>query len=249
MCLERCGDTAADIAAQLAQLAANASSFSAVQFEAFNLGPGGALVVNNLTDPGPAVRALGLEAWAMVSSYPYPPQLLGWMRQLFASPQAFIAACVAQVEARQLAGINVDLEPGGGGSSPAPTPQDALDYAAFLSKLAAALHAKGARLSVAAAGWSPIWNLPALGASGVDLVEWMGTYTANLTLWRAQLEEAVAAVPADKLVVGLEAGAIDAAGLALRLEPLQAAGVRRLGVWRMGIPPQWWPFLDAWRRG
>ena len=248
MCLERCGDSAADIAAQLEQLAANASSFSAVQFEAFNLGPNGSLVVNGLTDVGPAVRALGLEAWAMVSSFPYPPQILEWMRALFVAPDAFISACVAEVQARKLAGLHVDMEPGGGGGGPTPTPQDALDYAAFLSKLASALHAKGRRLSVAAAGWSNIWNLTALGSSGVDLVEFMGTYTANFTTWKRQLDEVVAAVPLEKLVVGLETGVIDAAELALRLEPLRAANVRKLGVWRLGIPVDWWAFLDAWRK-
>jgi len=249
MCLERCGDSPADIAAQLAQLAANASSFNAVQFEAFNLGPNGTLVVNGLTDVGPAVRALGLEAWAMVSSFPYPPQFLYWMRALFAAPDGFIAACVAEVEARALAGLHIDLEPGGGGGRPSATPQDALDYAAFLSALAAALHAKGARLSVAAASWSPIWNLTALGASGVDLVEFMGTYTHDFATWEAQLAEAVAAVPLDKLVVGLETGVVNATELQLRLAPLKRANVRKLGVWRLGVPEEWWPFLDAWRRG
>ena len=31
-----------------------------------------------------------------LSSYPYPPDFLAWMRQLFANPQPFIDACIQQ---------------------------------------------------------------------------------------------------------------------------------------------------------
>ncbi len=48
MCLERCGGNESSIDANIQQIASN-SIVSAAAFELFNLGPNGALVVNNLT--------------------------------------------------------------------------------------------------------------------------------------------------------------------------------------------------------
>ena len=246
MCLERCGDSADDIDAQFAQLSANLSVFTAVQYEAYNLGPASALVANNLSDVGPRIGALGLERWAMVSSYPYPPEFLSYMRAVFAAPAPFIAACLAEGKGKNLSGFNIDWEPPSGKGAPVPTPQDAADYAAFLSALARALHAGGMKVSVAAATWSPIWNLTALGASEVDFVATMGTYTAKFETWDEQLAEALAAIPLPKLIVGLETGNVNATGLAQRLTALQAADVRQLGLWRLPVPAEYWPFLRAW---
>jgi hypothetical protein len=89
----------------------------------FNLGPNSTLVLNNLTNVVDDIKAMDLEAWPMVSSYPYafihlsrleysilfkslrgnfqsflrryPPQFLDWMRQVFANPEPFFEACVA----------------------------------------------------------------------------------------------------------------------------------------------------------
>ena len=85
LCLERCGDSSADIAAQLAQLAGpHRADFTAASFELFNLGPNSTLIVNNLTAVAAQLSALGLQTHAMVSSFPYPPEFLTWMRQVFA---------------------------------------------------------------------------------------------------------------------------------------------------------------------
>jgi hypothetical protein len=107
LCLERCGDNSSDIAEQVRQLQVNSSVFTGASFELFNLGPNATLVVNNLTRVGPAIRAAGLEAWAMVSSYPYPPEFLFYMREVFSSPDQFLADLVAAAAAYDLTGIDV----------------------------------------------------------------------------------------------------------------------------------------------
>ena len=206
LCLERCGDNATAIAAQVQQLADNVDLFTGAAFELFNLGPNSTLILNNLTRVSAGLAASGLrQRHAMVSSYPYPPQFLTWMREVFATPGPFIAAAIAALKAdASLTGFNVDWEPQGGGG-PQPHAGDALAYAAFLDTFAKALHAAGDyQLSVAVATWSPIWNLTALGKTDVDLIASMGTYTGNFAVWKAQLADLLDAVPASKAVVGLE---------------------------------------------
>lgn len=246
MCLERCGDNASQIAFEVEQVTQNASVFTGVAFEDFNLGPNSTLVYNNLTQVAPAIRAAELQPIAMVSSYPYPPQFLDYMRDVFASPQAFIAACLSAARAQGLAGFNVDWEPQAGET---PTPQDAADYAAFLSTFTAAMHAEGLVVSVDVATWSPIWDIPAIAASGVDLVVTMSTYTDDWETWQQELAYFIGAVPRARLVVGLETvrdsdnEPYTTAQLAQRFSALATAGVVQIAVWRSPIPDNWWPFL------
>ena len=155
MCLERCGHSADEIALQLHQLDVNRTVFTDVAFELYNRGPNSSLVVNNLTRVDAALARLGLRTHAMVSSYPYPPEFLLWMRQLFASPQPFIDALIADVTARGISGVNIDWEPVSGAGAPNVTAQDSIDYAAFLDQLTVALHARGILASVDVATWSP----------------------------------------------------------------------------------------------
>jgi hypothetical protein len=82
ICLERCGDNSTDIAAQLHQFAVNGSVLNAASFEDYNLGANSQLIKNNLTQVALPLKKLGISTWAMVSSYPYPPEFLTWMRQV-----------------------------------------------------------------------------------------------------------------------------------------------------------------------
>lgn len=184
----------------------------------------------------------------MVSSYPYPPQFLDYMRAVFAAPGPFIAACLEAAAAQKLAGFNIDWEPQTGET---PTPQDAADYAAFLGTFSSAMHAAGLVVSVDVATWSPIWDVPAIAASGVDLVATMSTYTANWTTWQEELAYFVSVVPPARLVVGLETvrdsdnQPYTTAELEQRFVALAAAGASQVAVWRSPIPDNWWPFLRA----
>jgi spore germination protein YaaH len=247
-CLERCGDNSSQISNEIRQVEENASVFSAVAFEDFNLGPNSTLVVNNLTQVAAAIREAGLAPFAMVSSYPYPPQFLDYMRAVFSAPEPFIAACLEAAAMQGLAGFNIDWEPQTG---EAPTPADAADYAAFLGKFSSAMHAAGLVVSVDVATWSPIWDVPAIAASGVDLIATMSTYTANWTTWQAELAYFVSVVPAAHLVIGLETvrdsdnEPYTTAELAQRFGALAAAGASQVAIWRSPIPDNWWPFLRA----
>lgn len=42
------------------------------------------------------ISAMGTRTQAMVSSYPYPPQFLDWMREVFVNPDPFIDAAITQ---------------------------------------------------------------------------------------------------------------------------------------------------------
>lgn len=108
-CLERCQDTNADIENGLEQVAQlkEKGCLASVAFELYNLGPNGTLVTNKLTPIGPRLVALGVEAIPMISSFPYPPQFLEWMRQLWTSQQmgdAFLAQLKSEAEANGWSG-------------------------------------------------------------------------------------------------------------------------------------------------
>jgi hypothetical protein len=188
----------------------------------------------------------------MVSSFPYPPQFLGYMREVFANPQPFIAACIAAAAENNLTGYNIDWEPTDGGG--VPTAADAAAYTAFLTLFSDAMHAAGLLTSVDVATWSPIWDLPLLAKTSVDYVMTMNTYTGNDDLFISGLDAVVKAIPASKLCVGLETTNDDSvpAGLpfndtavALRFEALSARGLDRVAIWRTGIPDNFWPYLKA----
>ena len=247
LCLERCGDTAAEIAADVAQFQDHAI-LNVASFELYNLGPQSTLVVNNLTRVATPLNKMGVLTLAMVSSYPYPPQFLSYMREVFANPGPFIDAVVASAAANGLSGINVDWEPP---SSDKPTAQDAADYAAFLDTLAKALHAHGLLVTVDVATWSAIWDLAAIGRTDVDGIFTMNTYTDGDALWLKELAVVVDAIPLSKLVVGLETThssdgkPYNQTDLALRFTAMKSAGVRRVGLWASPVPDLFWPFLAA----
>ena len=40
------------------------------------------------------LRSFGIQTQAMISSYPYPPEFIDWMRFVFKNPDEFIATAV-----------------------------------------------------------------------------------------------------------------------------------------------------------
>lgn len=200
MCLQRCNETVEDIEANLAQLKALRPCLAAVSFERYNLGANGTLVLNSDLYPvGPRVAALGLETWPMISSYPYPPQFLSWMRQLWSDSDAnarFVASLRTEAAAHGWTGYQVDWEP-----TATATPDDAAEYAHYLADLSARMAPTLIRPTVAS--WNAIWNLTALSEAGLSVIT-MGTYATNLTTFAHQLNAAALAFPAARLGVGLE---------------------------------------------
>ena len=96
-------------------------------------------------------------------------------------------------------GWNLDWEPTGNDI----TVEDGINYAKFIDAFAKNLHTQGQTLSVDVATWSPVWNYTAIGASKVDTIISMGTYTSDDSSYVNQLQLLVdaAGVRAD---VGLE---------------------------------------------
>lgn len=247
MCLERCGRNSSEINANIQQIANNLDLISAVAFERFNLGPGGTLVLNNLTNILPVVQDLGLTSFAMISSYPYPPDFIDYMRVVFQNSQPFIATAVKTCVLYGIDGLNVDWEPTTG-----VTEADGVAYADFLSGFADGMHAAGKILSVDVATWTPLWNLTLLANTSVDLFMTMQTYTDNFTYFSADLMSAVSIFPPTKLVVGLETVRpsdnlpYTTTQMAERFQLLVELGVQGLAIWDSPIPLLWFPFLKSW---
>jgi len=242
MCLERCGANSSDIARSLQEIEDHLALLPAVSFEMFNLGPNSTLVLNNLTRVNQQLSAMGVETYPMISSWPYPKAFIDWMRQLFANPEPFIAAAVAQAQLNNFSGFNVDFEP-----TVTATAEDAINYAAFLTTFADALHAQGKRLTVDVALWNPIWNYTLLSQSSVDRVMIMGTYAVNDTIFMEQFMAAYSSIALSKLGIGLETDNANysQADLSLRFEALTKFGIQELDLWRMDIPDPWWPFIRS----
>jgi len=67
MCLQRCGDSMANITAQLLQLNDHRDIITAVAFEKYNLGPNSTLIsAPELADVLPTIQKMGFKSWAMV---------------------------------------------------------------------------------------------------------------------------------------------------------------------------------------
>lgn len=242
MCLERCGDTKEDIDDQLKQIHDRKILLSGVSFELYNLGPNSSLLINNLTSVGPTIKKLNLETFPMISSYPYPPEFLDWMRQVFKNPENFFNQAIDQLKQTGFTGYNVDWEP----TSKA-TKQDALDYANFLDSFAKKLHSVGAKLNVDVATWSDIWDWNALAKTQLDSIFIMSTYTKNFTLYEKFLKEGIDSIGSNKLGVGLECDTKKYTDkeLQARFTLLKHYGVQEIDIWRMGIPETWWSFIES----
>lgn len=244
-CLERCGGTPETIQRTYEQIANHTDTLTAVSFERYNLGPDGSLVLNNLTNVGPWLQELGVETWPMVSSYPYPPEFILYMREVFSNPEPFIDQLVAEGKENGYTGWNIDWEPSVGGSS-----ADAKPYADFLTLAANTLHQHDLKLSVDFATWSPIWNVTLLGETTVDYLLDMSTYTNSDESFLDGVQTAVDAIPLDMLGIGVmvtnaATGAFMPPNeIEWRLETIAAYDVPQVAIWMEPLLPFWFPMLE-----
>ena len=79
----------------------------------------------------------------MVSSYPYPPQFIVWMREVFKNPQPFIDSCISEAQYYGYTGFNIDWEPVYGATS-----EDAILYADFINTLSTQLHQHNIKVGI-----------------------------------------------------------------------------------------------------
>jgi hypothetical protein len=174
LCLERCGFNTSQIESHIDEIAARNAAFrrrntknssredplvNVVAFELFNLGPNSSLVVNDLYPANDRLkmRLPFVKRFAMISSYPYPPEFLSWMRTLFRNSSGFLSDLKRHLLEHDIHGVNIDFEP-----RTEATEQDAQDYADFLQTVRRELASVDKFTSVAAARWNPIWNLTAI---------------------------------------------------------------------------------------
>jgi len=247
MCLERCGGNSTTIKENLREIAHHARFVTGVSFEKYNLGANSALIINNLTDPTQELVKIGVETWPMVSSYPYPPSFLDWMRELFKNPDPFVNALLDEMNKYNYTGINIDFEP-----TATATTQDASDYANFLTYLGNKLHTQHRLLSVDIATWNPIWDWDLIGKASVDIVMTMSTYTRNDTIFDSMLKKGLASIGTKKLGIGLECDLnppLNLNQLRKRISSLQQNGINEIDIWKMRIPDMWWPDIERFING
>ena len=247
MCLELCGSNSIEISLQLEQIQQNSDSLTAVAFEIYGLGENSTLTYNNVTIVSPQIVSFGLEAWAQLSSYPYPPQFLHWMKEVFNNPQPFINSCIEQAQKYQYTGFNLDWEP-----TTFATTRDAEEYANFITTFANALHEKELKLSVDFSSWSPLWNFTLLAETTADRLIDMSTYTSSDSSFLNQLENAVELIGIEKLGVGLETidyygGYMSEEDIQWRIEQIENYGCTEIDVWDAPLPPFWWSLLKDFK--
>jgi hypothetical protein len=267
-CLQRCGYNASQSRSHLDQIVvlsrdANPVRVEAVAFELYNLGPNGTLIVNSLFDindyimRNETLSALVRTRIAMISSYPYPPQFLAWMRELFLNPTPFIAALLRDLDMKGIDGVNVDFEP-----TAAATQADAVAYNKFLVLLKNTLAAKRKIVTVAAATWSNIWNMSGLavalgptpesfGLSGY--VTSMNTYTYDNAIFQKELEFnllSFAGGGKGGLLVGLETWPtiFTEHELKFHYELLEQHNICQIAIWSSPIPLPMIPYLQNFTR-
>ena len=245
MCLEFCEDSQHLISADLKEISDHRNALSAVSFEKYTLGPNSTLVDNKLTVVSPQIISYGLEAWPLLSSFPHPPEFIDWMRTVFKYPTPFIESCISEAKKYNYTGYNLDWEP-----TDDVTADDGTAYAAFIDTFGQALHSHGLKLTADIATWSPIWNYPAIAATSVDMGISMGTYTSNDTSFSSQLSKLVTNFGPLRSGVGMET--VNASTVTRmpmdevvwRFQQIKASGAVEIDLWRMPVPPLWWPLLE-----
>ncbi len=252
MCLEDCGFTSGEIAAQLQQLA-TPGVFTHAAAEDYDLCLNGTVCKkSHRSIVSDRIVALGLGAEAMIVSWD-----LDEIRAAFAAPALFISSVLAIFAAEPaLTGVNIDFEPHGTDPpvGPVPTPADAAAFAALLDATADAVHGIGKKISVDIATWTKFWDYSLLNSTRVDLLCDMESYNADFGFFQKQVAFAMAHVSPDKYVCGLatthESGPnsgkpFNDTELAWRFDFLRAQGVRKVAMWDTPLPPNWMPFLMA----
>lgn len=213
-------------------------------FEKYNLGPNSTLLFNNLTNVDKNLSVMGLETWPMISSWPYPPQFLEWMRDVFDNPMPFLNSLLKEALKYNYTGYNIDFEP-----TAHATNEDAEHYAEFLSLAAESLSHDDIKLSVDVGRWNNIWNYTLLASCQVHRVITMSTYASNNTVFSDELDFAARELPLKKIGIGLQPlPIVSPADVAYRFQQVEAANVSEVDIWRVDqMNASWWDALSKWK--
>ena len=194
---------------------------------------------------------------AMVTSY----------RRAFDDPQPLLAGMLRAIQpfdAEIVTGWNVDWEPCHPNSAaPATVPADGVAFARLLAQMKSAHALANRTISVDASQWCNMTSNFAALAAAADSVQDMGTYHADSAENFQSKLNLTAAVPREKLWVGLGFGEqmikfpyeTTQAGLSERFEALAAAGVQNVAMFELpsaekleqwNMTQAWWQELEKW---
>lgn len=184
------------------------STFSVISPTWFYLGEGGVVTSRGCVSYSrSAKRAYGLAVWGMISNSADKAKTSRFLADASAQERS-IAGMMLLASVYELDGINIDFE--------AIASEDRDRYSAFVRRLADAARRKGLAVSIdinVPAKWQKCFDRPAL-ADAVDIVALMAYdehwrtspkagSTASLPWTRTKLQETLADIPPDKLLLGI----------------------------------------------
>jgi hypothetical protein len=203
------------------------------------------------------LKSFGVRSWPLLGCGSTP-----LLRKLFANPDGFITAAVAEADKEGFDGYNLDFEP----YDKLSTNDDGAKYGRFLDKFSSALHAKKKMLSLDYFSNNAIWNLPAMNDSAVDLMISMDTYVKSNSTFEAYYQVAHGHLDPLRTGIGMCTGtsksgtpygpdpcpaeAWTSAEIQERLRWLEENAVHNKGAWGINLwvlplPDPWWKELNA----
>ena len=208
LCLERCGETSADIHKNLDVIRAVAPrALTAVSFEMFDLKESSNIVQNpRFTDVYSQLRTMKgafdkqLRLLPMITTVQ-----IDYMRTVWLNPEPFIRQCIDIAKSNQFTGYNIDWEPEKGVLA-----SDAPKYVDFLGKVVTAFDQHGLELNVDVASWTVLYNFTGISqAMSVGPVEnrmiTMDTYAGSQSGWEKAFNKAITSVTSiERLGIGLD---------------------------------------------
>jgi spore germination protein YaaH len=238
MGLER---THEDIRKSLDLISAHSDIISKVSFEKYDLGWNSTLIVNNFTSVVEEIKSIGLETYPMITTV-NPLKI----EQLVKNPQPFIDECVNLAVKYNYTGYDIDFEP-----KNVTTPTLAKPYAEFLTKFANALKAKGKKLTVDIASWTPFWSFEDLAQTTVDKIHTMDTYATKIETFQMRLEKAVKYFKLEQLSIGLDWTDISFPEdqFKARFDLIKHHSIQEIVLWEM--PPKqeyYWKYVEQFAK-
>lgn len=246
LCLEFC-DNSTVIDKYMEDLSKHSSLMTAVSFERYQLGPNATLVTANVSDVVDSLHQMGIqETWAMLSSYPHPPEFIDWMRDAFENVDYFTEQCVNEALKYNYTGYNLDWEPTEGVVA-----GDSAAYTQFIDDFAIGLHKHNIKLQVDVAGWSDIWDYSGINSTHADYIISMSSYTSNDNSFANEIDHLIDTVDINRIGVGVEmvnastGDRMPISEVKFRFDSIIHANINEIDIWRFPVPPLWWPLIDS----
>ncbi|MDH2901968.1 MAG: hypothetical protein PXY39_13450 [archaeon] len=174
----------------------------------------------------PQVHAFGLQCIPFIQNDQSNPTGINTLLTSETLQSRFIQNAVSEAINSNVDGYNVDFEPSSG------IQNLAMQYGAFLTNFANAMHAQGKTLSVDIASWDngAFWNYTIEAQSSADLILTMVTYDSNFATFQSGLQAMLTNVPLNKIAIGLLT-VTDDSNLTERFQEINANNIQCVMVW------------------